>query len=372
MEEIRRQIALPAFQVISFDVFDTLLLRPLSDPDDLFRLMQTDFERLSGRTHSFRQLRKDAERHARAAMQQREDITLADIYRALAQTTDLAESLCRQLMALETSLELQLIQPRPAGCELLRHALDCRKRVILTSDMYLPASTVEAMLHKCGLDGWEHIFMSGEVGCIKSSGNLYRHASRTMSVPLRSMLHIGDHPLGDGESARWTGLSACVYRRPMTALHAYAKRTAETGSIAEGCLQALVSARFLDEPFDPQSSRALLGYAALGPWMLLHSAEDAPADLLPHAQAFLQDWQQLDSLMIAQETFSALWPIVKSRMTQSPLEQAEALLADIAALRAPCRQDRPFSGHPLVRRVKYHLYRFPRVRKALSRLTSRV
>ena len=68
--------------IVSFDVFDTLLLRTTADPLTAFHLV----EKLYG-FHGFTELRQSAELEARARAQKhgREDTTLDEIYDVMAE-----------------------------------------------------------------------------------------------------------------------------------------------------------------------------------------------------------------------------------------------------------------------------------------------
>lgn len=378
---IQQQISREDIDVVSFDIFDTLLLRPFSDPADIFRLMQKDFEALTGDSRPFLTLRKQAESQARSLSGRREDVTLQEIYRCMAQHCTISEEIGQQLMALEIFCELRWIQPRPSGAALLDYAKACGKRIVLISDMYLPAQTVEAMLRQCGLTGWERIFISGEVGLVKTSGHLFQYAAQTLKTSPKKMLHIGDSPLSDGESAQWTGLAACVHPRPMKRLHtADSPDFCESGTLADGCLQTLTANRFLDLPFQAENAEALIGYAALGPWMLAGSVSPAPIDAavtpVMHnaAQDFLRDWNALtdhSNHFNPPASFTRAWSLMQEHAVLPVQERAELLLCFVASLRAPCHQDQPVQSAASIRRLKYMLYRFPRLRKAMAGLLGR-
>jgi len=85
-------------QVISFDVFDTLIVRPtLAVPSDLFDKLST--------TPGFKSARIEAERIART-QSTKEDITLEEIYKVLMPTASDEE--LRQAMEREINAELKV------------------------------------------------------------------------------------------------------------------------------------------------------------------------------------------------------------------------------------------------------------------------
>ena len=91
---------LEQYDVISFDVFDTLVFRPFSDPTDLFYLLGRELEYMD-----FKGIRCEAERKARKEKMNRDgqdEVTLRDIYDCLEEMTGLSG---RETMKREIELE---------------------------------------------------------------------------------------------------------------------------------------------------------------------------------------------------------------------------------------------------------------------------
>ena len=99
LNEIKQQI--DSHEIISFDIFDTLLLRPYVKPTDLFLHLEK-LEELKG----FAQARIEAERKARKTHSHLEDITIDEIYNEI---TDKYKYLKQK----EMDLEMQVLQPNP-------------------------------------------------------------------------------------------------------------------------------------------------------------------------------------------------------------------------------------------------------------------
>ena len=85
-EDIKKSILYSQHEIISFDIFDTLILRPFYKPSDLFTLLNPYFESIcSERPFSeFSKIREDAEIQVRRINKQKypqlEEIRLHDIY----------------------------------------------------------------------------------------------------------------------------------------------------------------------------------------------------------------------------------------------------------------------------------------------------
>lgn len=211
VEMIRERIADPDIEVVSFDIFDTLLLRPLWNPDDLFLLMQGRFEQLCPAfAHtSFKTLRQAAENKARGDAyymhNKAQDITLDEIYDEMQASFEIPAEAVRRLQKYEEQMEIFFSQERKTAKLLFEYAKACGKRVILTSDMYLKKETIEAMLRKNGYTGYEKLFLSSAELLTKNSGKLFDRAASVMKVPTKKILHIGDNWDHDIMTAREKG-----------------------------------------------------------------------------------------------------------------------------------------------------------------------
>ena len=197
LEKIKEKICDSAVKAVSFDVFDTLVLRPFYYPTDLFSYLSFDFNKLakSDSYVYFEQIRIDAEKLCRKKLQANgsgaEDITLGDIYACLAETYGLGKALADEMQALELKAEKRFCYARKTAKELYGLAKYLGKKVIAVSDMYLPEQTVKEILQNCGYE-MDEVFVSSERKTGKWSGNLYKYVQKTLALPKRSFLHIGD------------------------------------------------------------------------------------------------------------------------------------------------------------------------------------
>lgn len=189
----------------SFDIFDTCLTRRYATPRDLFFDLADDFLRLNApygydqqSIRLFAHLRRLAERQARFLHQdEREDITLHHIYRQLAELLpwhfDLDNAM-RLEMALEKS-SLQAVLP------IKRHIAQLRQqghRIVFISDMYLPCVFIRQCLLEHGIAREdEAIYVSGEWGLTKASGNLFRKVIEREDVQPQQWVHCGDNQHAD-------------------------------------------------------------------------------------------------------------------------------------------------------------------------------
>ncbi len=307
LDYLKQEAALGREQCVSFDIFDTLILRDVYAPSDLFCLLDPLYAKLSGSHARFSELRKEAETLARESYNREHrtdgDITLSEIYAALSREYDVDPAVCTRLMEEELRRELCLCRPRQAGKALLAAALSGGKRVILVSDMYLPQDMVKSLLDRCGISGYSACYLSSEFRRRKADGGLFRRALKEEHLAPSDVLHIGDSWAGDVCGAGRCGIRALFF--PSVSEIAENKiegcrvnRFASFGSRICGsgisyrkikempgirCMRALSFNRFFDNPyrtFHPDSDMGAdpfaVGYSLLGPHVLgiLHRIEE--------------------------------------------------------------------------------------------------
>jgi len=191
IEHIRDTIADPAIKVVGFDIFDTLLTRPFLNADYVKTLLDTEYTS-SGIT-GFHAMRAAREGEARA--QKGADVDIHEIYQAFGAAG--GDDGIRFNVDREMALEIASVRPRTAVVDLFNLARQLGKRVILASDMFLPRNAIETMLDTCGIGGWDHFYLSCEVGVRKDSGRLYEHILARENISPEEMVMIGDNERSD-------------------------------------------------------------------------------------------------------------------------------------------------------------------------------
>ena len=189
--------AIDEHEVISFDIFDTLLVRPYVKPTDLFIHLE-----LLNNVPGFAKARVKAEFLARRNAQDRkEDVTFDEIYQHI-------DSKYKPLKEKEMSLEYTALRPRPEVERIYKYARQRNKKIIIISDMYLPQKFLTNVLKKCGYANFNKVFVSSEYGKTKASGSLYQHVIKNLGISSEKILHIGDNLESDIKRARQLGIDA--------------------------------------------------------------------------------------------------------------------------------------------------------------------
>lgn len=194
-----------AADVVSFDIFDTLFVRPLSDPEDAFDMLGERFG-----IADFRRLRREAQAEAfrRMALAGKCEITLEGIYAGMSGLPAGVNAI--DLQRAELDLELALTVPNPDLIDVFKHAVK-HKRVAIVSDMYLPGSFFEELFERHALPRVP-MYVSAERDATKRDrGALFDHLVAEMEVDAAKVLHIGDNETSDVRRAQERGLQAYHY-----------------------------------------------------------------------------------------------------------------------------------------------------------------
>ncbi|MBX9301729.1 HAD hydrolase-like protein, partial [Serratia marcescens] len=180
-------------KVVAFDIFDTLLVRPLLNPDHTKKIVALQ---LTGKEReSFDNYRVIAENQARS--NKGLDVDLREIYVEFAKLSGLSMAQADQIRSLEENVELASVTPRRDVIELIAKAKHAGKRVVLISDMFLMKSTIEAMLANNEVVGWDKLYLSSDRGVRKDNGKLYELMMKEEGVEGREVVMVGDNERSD-------------------------------------------------------------------------------------------------------------------------------------------------------------------------------
>ncbi|HBV21296.1 MAG TPA: hypothetical protein DEF07_06215, partial [Nitrosomonas sp.] len=192
-ERIQTTLQHPDVSIVVFDIFDTLLTRPLLNPESIKQIVA---RHAGGKTgERYLEFRAMAENQARQIAGH--DVGLDLIFKELAVLSGLTADTIEQLRQLEEAIESSTVSPRPEAVALFRFAVSLGKRVILASDMYLPKPTIENMLLDCGISGWHAFYLSSANGLRKDTGDFYRQLLADENVPPHKVIVIGDNEHSD-------------------------------------------------------------------------------------------------------------------------------------------------------------------------------
>jgi len=180
--------------VISFDFFDTLINRKISDYTDIFDLVanQVDVKELS-------HIRIAAEKE----LSRNSSPTLLEIYTWVKEKLTGIKESAEELASIEFQIDSKMVVPRDDMTTIISYAKKTGKKVILTSDTYYSKAQMEELLAKCGLDIFDELFVSCEYGTFKTQ-KLFSHVIEANRE--KKILHIGNDEFADIEKAKEYGI----------------------------------------------------------------------------------------------------------------------------------------------------------------------
>lgn len=193
-EELKKRV--DEYDAISFDLFDTLIMRRTLEPIDIFDLVEY---RLRERGIII----KDFKKKRRIAELESEGKDIYRIYEILSKMLQLDEQKSQIILDEEIQCEKDFMLPRRDVAEVLEYAVSQGKTVSIISDMYLTSEILADILHSTGIDQYHKIYVSCEYGKGKGNG-LFDDYKK--NVEGKKCIHIGDNRQSDVIAARQYGI----------------------------------------------------------------------------------------------------------------------------------------------------------------------
>lgn len=221
--------------VVSFDLFDTLLLRGTRPELQRFG----DFARAqhgaliaagltSPGVEALYRGRLRAHRAAYDRVRQADtgEVTHAAILADICRWCDLPPEAAALLADSELECERRVLRPnRPLLAVLAQ--LRPRHRVVITSDMYLSTAQIGRLIAWVAPDlAGVPLHVSSDAGASKRRGDLFARVAESEAVAPAALLHMGDDPVNDVARARAAGCRALHLPRAVSWRAAQAARAA--------------------------------------------------------------------------------------------------------------------------------------------------
>ena len=187
--------------IVSFDLFDTLIVRNVLSSTDAIELTGERLEEKGIDISDFVNKRIRAEKKLSNGKAPR----LVHIYEDVLSDNPLENVTADLLAELEYKTDISLLQPRKEMVDLIQTIKGMGKQVYITSESYYSHSQIEQILSSCGIGGIDKLFVSCEYNVGKTSG-LYEKVIDFAES--KNILHIGDDVVADVEAAKRSGIKA--------------------------------------------------------------------------------------------------------------------------------------------------------------------
>jgi len=214
-------------EVVSFDMFDTLLVRRTHNPDLLKHPVAryiSEVAQQKGLDWDWRQVQLKRD-ELEAAMRAKTGETYVDHEACypdyMGETLEtifkdkLDSDFLKQVTDYEMQIENAMLVPRTDIVNWLKELSAAGKQVIVISDIYLPAENLETLLEHAGiLEHVDKVYSSADSFLAKASGRAYPFVAAKEDLLPAEWLHVGDNPISDGFRAEELGIHSLLLQDP--------------------------------------------------------------------------------------------------------------------------------------------------------------
>ncbi len=185
--------------VISFDLFDTLVMRKVKTYTDVFDILEYQLRDKGIFIPDFSKHRMFAEKELSKGNPPR----LEQIYDSVLKAVGGCFVSASELAEMEWELDYSLLTVRKAVKEVFNSFVSMGKKVVITTDSYYTREQIVQILNKFELSGYEDLLVSCEYGTAKTQ-ELFSVLSDKYKD--KKVLHIGDDEFADIEKAKNRGI----------------------------------------------------------------------------------------------------------------------------------------------------------------------
>lgn len=297
MESIRKLILDSNTEIISFDIFDTLIERPFLHPDDTLDFLSIEYNNISKNKKyiEFATYRRNAQRIKYEKVRKETpfyyEITLDEIYQELMDEGVLTENEAAYLKKKEIELEDRFCNIKKIGKYFYDLAIRTGKKIICVSDMYLSKDTISNILEKNGYTNISKIYISSSERVCKNDGKLFKKVLADLQCVPNKILHIGDNIESDYHIPKKLGIKSAYMpaAREVFMGKVPSQYTGQsfrtiigsdydpinfTGFLGNRCLAGLMANKIFINPFvtfnyesDFDSSPNIIGYYLIGSYI---------------------------------------------------------------------------------------------------------
>lgn len=192
------------YDLISFDIFDTVILRRVESPRDVFTIMSIEMG-----CPTFKSIRIAAEDNARRKLYSEtncREVNINQIYDVLEKKYNID----RRWLDREIELEINLCEANPYFLHIYNKLIKLNKRIVFTSDMYLSSDVITKILVKNGYTKFEKLFLSNELKLSKTDGTMWRYISEEYAKG-QKVFHVGDNYNADIVKSNMFGVKTTYY-----------------------------------------------------------------------------------------------------------------------------------------------------------------
>jgi len=306
---------LSSYDIITFDLFDTLVMRKVLRPEDVFSLVEKKLFQLYKKGYEFAEIRKFAA--TQLDMRVGPIYSFDDIYTILVKDFKFPKGLVYLTQQLEIETELDFLTPREEILGFFNYAKEQGKTVSIVTDMYYGIEIIAQILKNNGIAEYSDIYISCETKKAKKDGVFWKYFSQIYDV--NRVLHIGDDFVSDQKYPSHYGIAsfAILSGYEMLKISSIKALASQVCTIEDSMLVGVLVSHLFNSPFALAHSEGkfifrsfkTFGYVCFGPviyryllWLISESKQNKTKEILFFARdGFLLKkfyTQMIDSLNI--------------------------------------------------------------------------
>lgn len=243
--------------IVSFDMFDTLVVRSVYYPQDIFEIVEQRYCEQFGYRINIKRERIEAGQYAND-----NNWNIDDIYDYIHKKNLFTREELNRVKAIEILTELENCKPRSTMVEIYNSIKD-RKKIIVT-DMYLPLGSIISILNKCGIQASENeIVLSCNVKANKKDGEIWKYIRN--KYPREKIIHIGDNWNSDAKLPKKYGIETFYVMSVSKMLEESSIRSCSLNitDLSQSINMALISNKLFDDPFRLSKTKGYVEIASL-------------------------------------------------------------------------------------------------------------
>lgn len=200
-------------KVVSFDIFDTLIKRMVSMPSDVFDMVEKKYNINNKKNiKDFKKMRIQSEKEARQNSRN-DEVTIDEIYMFLSKKNKNIN--IEQLKQYEKNIEIMVCRPLKENCEILDYCIKSKKKVVISSDMYLDKDTIQKILANNKIK-YDKLYLSSDIMKTKSKGSMFKYIIDDNKVEPQNIIHIGDNRKSDYIMPKLNGIKSILIKKEKT------------------------------------------------------------------------------------------------------------------------------------------------------------
>lgn len=190
--------------IVSFDIYDTLIYRMVS-PEVVFQLVQDNYNNIeNNKICDFVNIRKDVEKELRKENCHKE-VTFNQIYDRL--KNKLSNYNVDLLKEIELEIEFECTYFNNKIYGIYEYCKKKSKKIIITSDMYMSLEFIQKVLKKNNIE-YSEIYLSSNIGVKKSDGRLFNYINKKNAR--KKIIHFGDNIKSDYLVPKFYGIKSIL------------------------------------------------------------------------------------------------------------------------------------------------------------------